>query len=146
MSGCRGCSTQEEVEAASAIRRAAIEEWRQQQLVYDREAHGFGAYANEVSAEEVAADIKDNFWKEPDVNVNEGPATDAEGGPLTLVGTMEPQPDVFEPSEEKEAANDTGGTFEPGQEKEAANDTGGSIDETPVTKKAPAKKGAAKSE
>lgn len=134
MSNCRGCSTQEEVAEAAAARRAQIKEWQVQQLAYDREAHGHGAYANEVTVEEVQNDFEDNFWSEP---ANEGQSTEAKGGELTLVGTMEPQPDVFEPATEKEAANDTGGSFEEEDEKK----------EKPTPKKANAatKKAAVKS-
>ena len=78
---CRGCSTQEEVEAAAAIRRAQIETWRQEQLEYDRKAHGL---LPEPTIDEVQENVEDTFWTEP-----------------TLVGTAQPEPDMYEVKEEK---------------------------------------------
>lgn len=95
MAGCRGCSTQEEVEAASLIRRQQIRQWQAEQLAYDRAAHGLSP---EPIAEQVQDDHQDNFWDQP---VNEDQSIDVEGEKLTLVGTMQPQPDIFEPEIEE---------------------------------------------
>lgn len=89
MSKCRGCSTQEEVQAANAIRRAQIKQWQAEQVAYDRAAHGF---TPETEEEDKTEKDTDSFWKE----------IETEQPTETLVGTAEPQPQSFEPEKEKE--------------------------------------------
>lgn len=93
MAGCRGCSTQEEVEAATAERRFAIKQWQKEQLVYDREAHGIFSEPEIIEEESE----EDNFWN--DVETLSSLVSSAAP---SLVGTAEPQPQSFEKKKDED--------------------------------------------